>query len=47
MKISKLTKSIVALVAMTVLTVLGGSVLAQEWTPDKGHRVEQPKPYSP
>jgi hypothetical protein len=32
---------------MTVLTVPGGSALGQEWTPDKGQRVEQPKPYSP
>ncbi len=30
-----------------LLVLLSGSVLAQEWTPDKGRRVEQPAPYSP
>jgi hypothetical protein len=44
MKKIKLTVTIVALVA---IAVLGGSALAQEWTPDKGQVVEQPKPYSP
>jgi len=46
MKNSKLTRSIVALIAIA-LAVLGGSALGQEWTPDKGQQVEQPKPYSP
>ena len=44
MKNSKLTKSIVAVIA---IAVLGGSALGQEWTPDKDLVVEQPKPYSP
>ncbi len=44
MKHSKLTKSIMAVVAMAVL---GGSALGQEWTPDKDQVVEQPKPHSP
>ena len=47
MKNSKLTKSIVALVAIVALAVPGGSAFGQEWTPDKGQRIEQPKPYSP
>ncbi|MCZ6611621.1 MAG: DUF3604 domain-containing protein, partial [Planctomycetota bacterium] len=33
--------------SVTLLVVLGGSALGQEWTPDKGQVVEQPKPYSP
>jgi hypothetical protein len=37
---------IVATVAIAALT-LPGVALAQEWTPDKGQVVEQPKPYSP
>ena len=32
---------------VTLLVVLGGRALGQEWTPDKDQRVEQPKPYSP
>ena len=33
--------------SVALLVVLGGSALAQEWTLEKGQRVEQPKPYSP
>ena len=33
MKTSKLTKSILAVIA---IVMLGGSALGQEWTPDKG-----------
>ena len=44
MKHSKLTKSIVAVIAIAALTVLGGSALGQEWTMEKGQRVEKPKP---
>ena len=47
MKKSKLTKSIVAVIAIAALAVLSGSALGAEWTPDKGQLVEQPKPYSP
>jgi len=47
MKNSKLTKSILAVVAIVALAVPGGSALGQEWTPDKDQVVEQPKPYSP
>ena len=43
MRTSKLTKSIVAVVAIVAL-VLPGSALGQEWTPDRGQVVEQPKP---
>ena len=46
MRNSKLTKSIVAVLAIA-LAVLGGSALGAEWTPDKSQRVEQPEPYSP
>ena len=35
MKTSKLTKLVVAVVAMTVLTMPGGPALGAEWTPDK------------
>jgi hypothetical protein len=47
MKKSKLTKLIVALVAIAALAVPGGPALGAEWTPDKSQQVEQPKPYSP
>ena len=47
MKNSKLTKSILAVLAIAALTALGDSAMGQEWTPDKGQVVEQPKPYSP
>jgi hypothetical protein len=47
MKTAKLTKSIVAVIAIMVIAVMGNSTLGQEWTPDKGQRIEQPKPYSP
>ncbi len=47
MKNSKLTKSIVALVAIAVLAMPGGSALGAEWTMEKDQLVEQPKPYSP
>ena len=46
MKNSKLTKSIVAVVAIA-LAVLSGSTLAQEWTLEEDQLVEEPKPYSP
>ncbi len=32
---------------VTLLVVLGGSALGQEWTPERDQLVEQPKPYSP
>ncbi len=32
---------------VTLLVVLGGPALAQEWTLEKDQLVEQPKPYSP
>lgn len=32
---------------VTLLVVLGGPVLGQEWTPEREQLVEQPKPYSP
>jgi hypothetical protein len=43
------TKTVVSgiVVLLALLAVLGGSALGQEWTPDKGQLVEQPKPYSP
>jgi hypothetical protein len=46
---SKLLSIIRNLLALNValFVVLGGQVLAQEWTPDKDQVVEQPKPYSP
>ena len=44
MKNSKLTRSIVALIAIAALAV---PALGQEWTPDKGQQVKKPKPYSP
>ncbi|CAB5089079.1 hypothetical protein D3OALGA1CA_778 [Olavius algarvensis associated proteobacterium Delta 3] len=47
MKNRKLTIAIVAVVAIAALTALGGPALAQEYTPDKGQAVKQPKPYSP
>ena len=42
----KLTKSVIAVFAIA-LAVLGGSALAQEYTPDKEQLIEQPEPYSP
>ncbi len=45
MEKSKLIKSILAGVAIAVL--MANPVFGQEWTPDKGQQVEQPKPYSP
>jgi len=47
MRNSKLTKPIVAVLAIAALILLGGSALGQEWTPEEGQHVEQPKPYSP
>ena len=46
MKKSKLTKSIVAVIAIAALA-MPVSVLGAEWTLEKDQRVEQPKPYSP
>jgi len=42
-----LYKSLLVAVTIAALTVLGGSALGQEWTPEEGQQVEQPKPYSP
>lgn len=42
---TELFKHIVFLISFLALP--GSSALAQEWTPDKGQVVEQPKPYSP
>ena len=48
MKNSKLTKSIMAVIAITVLAMPGGSALGQcTGTPDKDKVVKHPKPYSP
>jgi len=47
MQNSKLVRSIVAVLAIAVMAMLGGSALGQEWTPDKNHVVEKAKPYSP
>ena len=33
--------------SVSLLVVLGGPALGQEWTPERGQLVEQPKPYSP
>lgn len=33
--------------AISAIALLNIPALAQEWTPEKGQRVEQPKPYSP
>ncbi len=33
--------------SVTLLVMLGGPALGQEWTLEKDQRVEQPKPYSP
>ena len=32
---------------IVALALTSGSALGQEWKPDKGHQVEQPKTYSP
>jgi len=45
MKNRKLTRSIVALVAIAAQFVTG-VLQAQEWTPDRGQVVEKPKPYA-
>ncbi len=46
MKIKKARTNLLALSA-TLLVVLVGPALAQEWTPDKDQVVERPEPYSP
>jgi hypothetical protein len=48
MKTAKLTKSVMAAIAITLLAMPGGLALAQDaGTPDKDQVVQQPKPYSP
>jgi len=46
---SKLHCIVSNLLALTAALVIlpGGTALAQEWTPDKDQKVEQPAPYSP
>jgi hypothetical protein len=48
-QLSKLHCTVSSLLALTAALIVlpGASALAQEWTPDKDQRVEQPKPYSP
>ena len=47
MKISKMTKLIMAVIAITVLAMPVGLALASDYTADKSHVLKQPKPYSP
>ena len=47
MKNSKMTKLIMAVIAITVLAMPVGLALASDYTADKSHVVKQPKPYSP
>ena len=41
------TATILFVLNVTLLVMLGGPALAQDYTPDKSHVVKQPKPYSP